>query len=419
MIGQSTQTIPKGWRETVLEEVVSKANTGADAIRRAPIVPEDTGIKCLRIQDISQDKNFNDWGFTSVSDNDYEKFQLKAGDLMVARTGASIGVNMIIKKDLNAVFNNGLIRIRVNEKSFPEYVYFLISSKLFEDHILSISQGTSTQPNIQIGALLGFPIFLPPLAEQRAIAAVLSSLDDKIELLCEQNKTLVETAQAIFKEWFVNFNFPGATGKMVDSELGEIPDGWEVAKLTRLFDFIKGIEPGSDNYSVKRLSEDYLPFYRVQDTSNYNKTPNVFVDQKLLNQKIFKTDDILISLDGTIGRVFIGGSGGYSSGIRKVIGKESFISRALIFCFLKSDKFQRELGSFAGAETTIKHAGGAIEHIKFIFERSVCEKYGRVADPIFQKLISNISQIQTLFALRDTLLPKLMSGRVRVKGFDL
>jgi len=252
---------------------------------------------------------------------------------------------------------------------------------------------------------------------------VLSSFDDKIELLREQNKTLEAIAQTIFKEWFVNFNFPDADGKpyktsgrkMIDSELGAIPEGWRVGKLTELFDFIKGIEPGSINYSVKKLSENYLPFYRVQDTSNYNETPNVFVDKRVLNGKIFKKDDTLISLDGTIGRVFIGGSGGYSSGIRKVVGKESFISKFLIYCFLKSDKFQGELNSFSGAETTIKHAGGAIDHIKFVFEKSICEEFGNITNPLFQKMVFNNSQIQTLSKLRDTLLPKLMKGEIRVK----
>ena len=215
------------------------------------------------------------------------------------------------------------------------------------------------------------------------------------------------------------FNFPDATGKMIDSEIGEIPVGWKLVNLNKFFDFIKGTEPGSNSYSLKKLSGDYLPFYRVQDTSNYNETPNIFVDLKLLNGKIFNNDDILISLDGTIGRVFIGGSGGFSSGVRKVIGKESFISKALIYCFLKSDRFQGELNSFAGAETTIKHAGGAIEHIKFIFEKSICEKFGKVANPLFQKMISNISQIQTLSTLRNALLPKLMRGEVRVENFSI
>lgn len=297
-----------------------------------------------------------------------------------------------------------------------DFLYFLL--KHYEREFLNNTTGTVFD-SISGAELRNFEMTIPKgKLEQRAIAAVLSSLDDKIELLREQNKTLEAAAQAIYKEWFVKFNYPKASGKMINSELGEIPEEWRIGKLTEILDFMKGIEPGSNNYSVKKLSEDYLPFYRVQDIANYNKIPNVFVDQELLKGKIFKKDDTLISLDGTIGRVFIGGSGGYSSGIRKVIEKEKFISKFLIYCFLKSDKFQGELNSFAGAETTIKHAGGAIKHIKFVFEKSVCEQFGKATDSLFQKLISNIFQIQTLARLRDTLLPKLMTGEIRVKRFN-
>lgn len=134
-MADQTTTIPKGWKASTLEEVVLKANTGADAIKRAPIVNKDTGIKCLRIQDVSQKKDYKNWGFTSVSDSDFKKFQLKNGELFIARTGASIGANLIINKDLNAVFNNGLIRLRVNEKSIPSYVSYLLFSQHFKNYI--------------------------------------------------------------------------------------------------------------------------------------------------------------------------------------------------------------------------------------------------------------------------------------------
>ena len=150
----------------------------------------------------------------------------------------------------------------------------------------------------------------------------------------------------------------------------------------------------------------------------HTKIPSVFVEKEFLNGKVFNIDDILISLDGTIGRVFIGGTGGYSSGIRKVVGKEDYVSKSLIFCFLKSANFQNALVSFPGDETTIKHAGKAIDYIFFPTEKSVCKKFGQTIDPIYKKVISNISQIQTLSTLRDALLPKLMRGEVRVKGFN-
>ena len=180
----------KDWKECKLGDVVESANTGLDAIKRAPIVEYDTGIKCLRIQDVSQSKKYNDWGFTKIEERNFNKFQLKKNDIFIARTGASIGVNKFVKEDTNAVFNNGLIRVRVNVNlSDPKYIFYNVCSKYYREYIESISGGTSTQPNMQINALLRFEIFLPPLPEQRVIAAILSSLDDKIDLLHRQNKT--------------------------------------------------------------------------------------------------------------------------------------------------------------------------------------------------------------------------------------
>ena len=423
-----TTTIPKGWKMTTLGEVANIVdgdrgvnypkneefyNEGYCLFLNAKNVPNDTFS--------FEEKMFVD----KKKDLKLRKGKLKRGDFVLTTRG-TVGNFAFYSNKVpfeNIRINSGMVIIRVKEDFLDiGYLNFYLKSSVFKKQVITLSSGTA-QPQLPIRDLSVFQLFLPPLPEQYAIAAVLSSFDDKIELLREQNKTLEAIAQTIFKEWFVNFNFPDADGKpyktsgrkMIDSELGAIPEGWRVGKLTELFDFIKGIEPGSINYSVKKLSENYLPFYRVQDTSNYNETPNVFVDKRVLNGKIFKKDDTLISLDGTIGRVFIGGSGGYSSGIRKVVGKESFISKFLIYCFLKSDKFQGELNSFSGAETTIKHAGGAIDHIKFVFEKSICEEFGNITNPLFQKMVFNNSQIQTLSKLRDTLLPKLMKGEIRVK----
>ena len=136
--------------EISLATAVDTANTGLDAIKRAPIVEEDTGIKCLRIQDVSQDKSFNDWGFTEVTPDNFRKFQLKQDDIMIARTGGSVGVNRFIFDDVQSVFNNGLIRIRSKtEEFYPKYIYYLLQTDSFKSHINSIAYSTSAQPNMK------------------------------------------------------------------------------------------------------------------------------------------------------------------------------------------------------------------------------------------------------------------------------
>lgn len=95
------------WQTVTLEDVTESINTGLDAIRRAPIVEHKTNLRCLRIQDISQNKPFDKWGYTEVKDSDFKKFQLVPNDIIMART-CSTGICYLVKKELPAVFNNGL-----------------------------------------------------------------------------------------------------------------------------------------------------------------------------------------------------------------------------------------------------------------------------------------------------------------------
>lgn len=234
---------------TALEELLEGSiNTGLDAIKRAPIVAHETEVRCLRIQDISNSKPFTEWGFTETKDTDYEKYRLRTDDIIMART-CSTGICYLVKNDMSAVFNNGLARVRVDKNRVdPSFLYYIFKSKQFEKYIDGISGGTSVQLNMKVGDLARFELRLPDLSDQKAIAHILGTLDDKIELNQKMNQTLEEIAKAIFKSWFVDFDpvrtkaerrptglppeisdlFPD---ELVDSEIGEIPKGWEVTPL--------------------------------------------------------------------------------------------------------------------------------------------------------------------------------------------
>ena len=155
-----------------LKDVIKTANTGLDAIQRAPIVNYETKYKCLRIQDISQSKRFKDWGNTEVQTNYYNEFQLRKNDIIIARTGSTIGINTFIKSDIPAVFNNGLIRLRTNEIVIPYYCYLFMQTKFFKEYINNISCGTSTQPNMKINDLLDIDFPYVNIKEQQHIVNI-------------------------------------------------------------------------------------------------------------------------------------------------------------------------------------------------------------------------------------------------------
>ena len=201
--------------EVEVGKFILESSTGLDAIKRAPIIIEETGIKCLRIGDISNSKEYKDWGNTKVKTEDYMKAKVELGDILIARTGNTIGCNKYIDfENKKVVFNNGLIRIKVNkEKAFSKYIYYCFQTDKYRKYIESIAYGTSTQPNMKIKDLLAFKVPNFNLEIQKRIISILSSLDEKIELNRKINQNLEEIAQTLFKRWFIDFEFPNEEGK--------------------------------------------------------------------------------------------------------------------------------------------------------------------------------------------------------------
>lgn len=207
-----------------LKDKTLSANTGLDAIKRAPILEHDTGLKCIRIQDISQGKSYDDWGFTETNEKDRKKFLLKKNDLLIARTGATVGVSQFIKEDIEAVYNNGTIRLRLDKSLNSRFVYYIFQTKSFLQYIDNISC-VATQPNLRIEGLLRFTIPDYSIEKQNAIVKTLSTFDDLIENNNKRIRLLEQMAENLYKEWFVRFRFPGYE----DVEFEEKkPRGWQV-----------------------------------------------------------------------------------------------------------------------------------------------------------------------------------------------
>jgi type I restriction enzyme S subunit len=420
--------IPEEWDIFNLKDLIVKANTGLDAIKRAPIVSEDTGIKCLRIQDVSQKKDYKNWGFCNVSDNNYNNFNLKKDDILIARTGETVGVNMFITNDLRAVYNNGLIRLKIdNNKIIPDYLHHYLNSRLFDDFIDSIAFGTSTQPNIQINSLLSFQIILPSKNEQEQIAEILSSLDSKIELNRKINKNLEKLASSLFKQWFVDFEFPTESGKpyktsggkIIDSELGKIPDGWSVGFLgdNKLTEFIK---PGISKFDSEKI---YLPTANVNGSSitdfnykiTYSSRPSRANMQPIPGSiwfaKMKESKKVQLFLDREKWRLdnLILSTG--FAGIKPLMG-----SICYIWTIINSDTFEFKKDTLSMGTTMQGINNDNIRKINYLIPtKNIIDSFEKFALPIYEIISMNNEEIKNISALRDSLLPRLMSGKIRVK----
>lgn len=254
----------------------------------------------------------------------------------------------------------------------------------------------STVMSLRLSTFESFDILLPPLPEQRAIASVLSSLDDKIDLLQRENKTLEAMAETLFRQWFIE----------------EAKDEWEEKSLKDIYIFEKGFEPGSENY-LETEEEDAIRFIRVGDMLSH--TPSVYI-KKSLAKSICSADDLLMSFDGTPGRLNFGIEGAYSSGIRRIYSLNPvYDNLGLKYLIFKSKHIQDTVNAHSSG-TVILHASSSIDELTFSFpdERKL-EEFNEMITPIFSKIQLNKRQFRILEKLRDTLLPKLMSGEIRVK----
>ncbi|MEG1031983.1 MAG: restriction endonuclease subunit S [Acinetobacter sp.] len=436
-----------------LADCVLSANTGLDAIKRAPIVTVNTGIRCIRIQDISQSKAFEDWGFTEVTSINFEKFQLKSNDIFIARTGGSIGVNIFISTDLQAVYNNGLIRIRVDtEKFHPKFIYFILRSDKYREHINSIAFGTAAQPNMKIKDFLSFELIEIPLYKQKQIVKILSDLDDKIQLNNQINRTLESIAQAIFKSWFIDFDPVRAkiearqegkdpvlaamcviSGKseaelrqmakedfaelqataalfpdeLVESELGDVPKGWEYKKLKDLCRVINGRA-----YKNTEFKEEGIPIVRIQNLTGGGKT--VFSDLDLPQDKLIEKEDFIYAWSATFGPyIWRGPKSIYHYHIWKMDVDETIISRYFLYLtmFRKTESMKS-----AGTGSIFTHLTKVIMESQdvLIADNAINMLFKDRIDKIFKLISLNSDEIKNLENIRDTLLPKLLSGELDV-----
>ena len=245
------------------------------------------------------------------------------------------------------------------------------------------------------------------------------NLDKKIELNKEINNHLENLLMSIFNSWFINFEvYNKSNGMKFDESFGDVPRLWSVEMLEDYVDFVTGVEPGSKNYHEKPEIND-IPFIRVGDLGS--RTNAVFIDKSLSKNKILSFDDIVLSLDATVGIVKMGLKGAYSTGMRKLLIKNDDINKPFLYCLVKSKRIQRIIETFATG-TTILHAGKSIKHMNFVLsDKQTMNQFGKIGNPILSIILANLKEIEKLTNMRDMLLPKLMSGEINVSeiNYDL
>lgn len=381
------------WKEITLGDISQDIMYGYTASAKQ----EPVGPKFLRITDIASSRlEWNAVPYCEISENDRKKYKLNAGDIIIARTGATTGATYTMnpRDPEDVVFASYLIRYRINPFiADPFFIDFCLRSSAWKSYVEGISGG-SAQPGANAKQLATFEILLPPLPEQKAIAAVFSSLDDKIDLLHRQNKTLEAMAETLFRQWFIE----------------EAQEDWEEGTLGDEFDFTMGQSPSGSSFNEEGIGvpmfQGNADFgFRFPEERVYTTEPTRFTKQF----------DTLISVRAPVGAQNMAHKACcIGRGVAAFRYKKN--SRLYTYTYFKLRSLMEEIKKFNDEGTVF----GSISKSDFevlsvtIPPNELIEKYEQEASPVNDKVISNCEQIQTLEKLRDTLLPKLMSGEVRV-----
>lgn len=285
-----------------------------------------------------------------------------------------------------------------------EFLFYLL--KYLEKQFLNRSSGTVFD-SINRTEIENLPIHLPPLPEQQAIAAVLSSFDDKIELLRAENQTLEQMGQELFKERF---------GKW---KVGDVlPEGWRVGKLGEIADLLNGFSYKSSDF-VENGKYRLVTIANVQDWNFIEKTKDSLdiIPEKMPDHCLLKTGDILLSLTWNVGRVclVIGENYFLNQRVAKIFPKNP-IDYAYSYLYFRQKHMITLLESISVGTAQQNLSPIKTSDLSIIVPlREILDSFWEKANILVKKIIKNLEQIQTLSATRDQLLPKLMSGEVRVK----
>ena len=426
--------IPYDWDVKMIQDIGEVVSGGTPKTKELSYW--DGNISWITPKDLSTfNERYIENGERSITqeglDNSSAKLLPKGTVLFSSR--APIGYVAIANKDLCT--NQGFKNIVCDEViSHNQFIYYMMKYK--KNEIESIAGG-STFKEVSGKTVKEFKIPVPPIEEQKAISKILSDLDEKIEVNNKINKRLEEMAQSIFKHWFIDFEFlnedgqpyKSSGGEMVDSELGMIPKGWEVKELDSIVEVFNGY-----SYKGKELSEsnDAMVTIKNFDRNGGYKIEGlkeIIISDKVKEHHYVDIGDIVVAhTDLTQGAEIIGNpiivtsKSKYDKLIMsmdtvKVKSIDENISDNIIYMILKDRRFKGyALGHMNG--TTVLHLSKkCIPSYKIATpnDSSLLKDLDKLLKPLVENQINIIKQNEKLANLRDTLLPKLMSGEIRVQ----
>ena len=406
------------WREYKLGEICTKIGSGATPKGgKEAYLGGDTSL--IRSQNVL-DFSFSWDGLVYIDDEQAAKLngvEIATGDVLLNITGDSVARACIVPESALPARVNQHVSIIRGDTSLVLNDYILYFLQYKKTYLLSLSQGGATRNALTKGMIENLKIPLPPISKQTKTVSILKSLDDKIEVNRRINENLEQQAQALFKSWFVDFE-PFKNGEFVESELGMIPKGWRVVTLNEIADISKlSINPQK---SPQTLYEHYsIPSY------DDGMKPEIQLGEDIKSNKFVVTNKMTLfsKLNPRIKRVWY-----IDKLVTNSICSTEFVpykakdeqESSFIYGLINSQGFYDFVMSMVNGATGSHQRFHPEESLgfKIAYNEDYVEKYCHYATPIINSILNNRVESRCLAQLRDTLLPCLMSGELKVNEIE-
>lgn len=400
-----------------LNDVCLKITDGSHTSPKA----KEKGYPMFSVKDMKE-YSFDYSNVKLISSEDFEKMKRndcvpQKGDVLVAKDGSYLKSIFVCKETKEEAILSSIAIFRPNTDIITsDYLCYLLKSPKIFKYISDNCVSGSALPRIILKDFKRVEISVPSIKIQNKISRYLRMIDDKIELNHQINNNLEKQAQAIFKSWFVDFE-PFKDEDFIDSELGQIPKGWQVDILKNISkDIICGKTPSTKN---KSYFGNEIPFITIPDMHNnvyITKTQRNLSKEGALSQKskFLPINSICVSCIATAGLVSLTSEISQTNQqINSIIVKEG-ISYIYVYLLLQRlSEYINILGS--SGSTTNNLNKEQFSKIKIIVpNKKVQNKFQELLEPLFEKILKNKKEIENLEKLRDTLLPKLMSGEIDI-----
>ncbi len=360
-------------------------------------------------------------------------------DILVVRTGST----GIVLTDVEGCFHNNFFKVVPNEKIYRKYLYYALNNEYMYKKMLNAASGT-TIPDLKHSAFYDLEISLPEISEQYKIVNILSSIDKKIELNNQINNNLQKLLNTVFTDWFCKYDYPNQNdqpykssgGKMIESELGEIPENWTIGIFKDIIDFSNGYGFKSKDLLDSEEKETYKVFKQgninLFGGINEEKTKSWFYKEKAkgLEKFILKKGDILMCMTdmknstspllGHTALMNVNDEYIVNQRVGLIRCKKEITDYPYVYTMSNLEYFLQDIRSRANSGVQVNLSTNGICETKIVIpSKTILDKFNNFAKPLYERMFNKQKENRNLEQLRDTLLPKIMNGEIDLENIKI